>query len=121
MYQETIETKIMQTIGIYTIVKSVSQAYWDNGKRAGRAHIWYDICLDGGNGDIVTSCKKLNEARRWARADIEYKKKMCKDVDCQNIPENGFRSIHEVNAFYRKIDGEKLNKIYEEYYGKGED
>lgn len=120
MYKEIIETKIMQIIGVYTIVKSVEQAYWDDGKRAGRAHNWYDICLDGGNGDIVASYEKLNEARRWARADVEYKKRMCKDVDCQNIPENGFRSIHEVNAFYRKIDGKKLNKIYEEYYGKND-
>ena len=118
MRKEIMETKIMQTIGAYTIVKSTEQMYWDDGRRAGRAHIWYDICLDGGNGDIVASYDKLNEARRWARADIEYKKYRCKDVDCQNIPENGFKSIHEVNAFYRTIDGEKLNKIYEEYYGE---
>ena len=116
--KEVIETKIVQTIGAYTIIKSVEQAYWDDGTRAGRAHNWYDICLDGGNGDIVASYEKLNDARRWARADVEYKKHMCKDVDIQNIPENGFKSIHQVNAFYRTIDGEKLNKIYEEYYGE---
>lgn len=120
MYKEIIETKIMQTIGAYTIVKSVEQAYWDNGKRFGTPDVWYDIYLDGGDGDIVASYDKLNDARRWARADVEYKKHMCKDVDCQNIPENGLKSIHEVNAFYRNIDGKKLNKIYEEYYGKDE-
>lgn len=117
MYTKIIETKVMQTIGAYTIVKSKEQMHWDNGKPFGRQQIWYDICLDGGNGDIVISFRKLSEARRWARADVEYKKKMCKDVDLQNIPENGFKSIHQINAFYRKIDGEKLNKIYEEYYG----
>ena len=120
MRKEIIETKIMQTIGAYTIVKSVEQAYWDDGTRAGRAHNWYDICLDGGNGDIVASHEKLNEARRWARADMEYKKQMCKRVDCKNIPRNGFKSIHEINAFYRTIDGAQLNRIYDEYYGKGE-
>lgn len=120
MRKEIIETKNMQTIGAYTIVKSVERTYWDNGKRFGSPHTWYDICLDGGNGDIVASYDKLNEARRWARADVEYKKQMCKDVDLQNIPENGFKSIHEVNAFYRNIDGEKLNKIYDEYYGEND-
>lgn len=118
MRKEIVETKIIQTIGAYTIVKSVEQAYWDDGKRAGRAHNWYDVCLDNGDGDIVYSCNKLNEARRWAREDVDYKTYMCKDVDYQNIPENGFKSMREVNAFYRNIDGAKLNKIYEEYYGK---
>lgn len=116
MRTEILETKIMQTIGAYTIVKSVEQTYWDDGTRAGRVHNHYDICLDGGNGDIVASYSKLNEARRWAKEDMEYRKHMCKDVDYQNIPDNGFNSIHEVNAFYRKIDGVTLNKIYEEYY-----
>ena len=120
MRKEIMETKVMQTIGAYTIVKSVEQMYWDDGRRAGRAHIWYDICLDGGNGDIVASYDKLNEARKWAREDIDYKKRMCKDVDYQNIPENGFKSMREVNSFYRNIDGNKLNKIYYEYYGKDE-
>jgi hypothetical protein len=118
MYKEVIETKIMQTIGDYTIVKSVEQNYWDDGTRAGRMHNHYDVCLDGGNGDIVASFDKLNEARKWAREDVKYRKEMCKDVDYQNIPENGFKSMREVNAFYRNIDGKKLNKIYEEYYGK---
>lgn len=67
MYKRTEETKVMQTIGQYTIIKSVVQAYWDDGTRAGRMHNWYDVCLDGGNGDIVYSCDKLNEARKWAK------------------------------------------------------
>ena len=67
MYKELIETKIMQTIGAYTIVKSVEQNYWYDGTRAGRMHNHYDVCLDGGNGDIVVSFDKLNEARKWAK------------------------------------------------------
>jgi hypothetical protein len=118
MYKEVIETKVMQTIGAYTIVKSVEQDYWDDGTRAGRIYNAYDICLDGGNGDIVHSCYTLNEARRWAREDVKYRKEMCKDVDYQNIPENGFKSKRQVDSFYKNIDGKKLNKIYEEYYGK---
>ena len=67
MYTSVEESKIMQTIGEYTIVKSVEQHYWDDGTRAGRIHNHYDVCLEGGNGDIVCSFDKLNEARRWAR------------------------------------------------------
>ena len=69
MYKEIIESKVMQTIGAYTIAKSIEQTYWDNGKRFGSADVWYDIYLDGGNGDIVASFDKLNEARKWARSN----------------------------------------------------
>lgn len=69
MYKEIKETKVMQTIGAYTIVKSVEQTYWDNGKRFGSADVWYDIYLDGGDGDIVASFDKLNNARKWARSN----------------------------------------------------
>ena len=117
MYKEIEETKVMQTIGAYTIIKSVEQNYWDDGTRAGRMHNHYDVCLDGGNGDIVASFDKLNEARKWAKDDVKYRKEMCKDVDYQNIPENGFKSKRQVDAFYKDIDGKKLNKIYKEYYG----
>lgn len=67
MYKKVEETKTMQTIGEYTIVKSVEQTYWDNGRRFGSADIWYDIYLDEGNGDIAASFDKLNEARKWAK------------------------------------------------------
>ena len=69
MYKEIEETKVMQTIGAYTIVKSIEQTYWDNGKRYGRTNTWYDICLNGGDGDIVASFDKLNDTRKWARSN----------------------------------------------------
>ena len=69
MYIETESTKVMETIGVYTIIKSTEQAYWDNGKRFGSADVWYDIYLDGGDGDIVASFDKLNNARKWARSN----------------------------------------------------
>lgn len=69
MYKKVEETKVMQTIGKYTIVKSVEQNYWDDGTRAGRLHNHYDVCLDNEDGDIVYSCDKLNEARKWARSN----------------------------------------------------
>lgn len=67
MYRKTIESEIKQTIGEYTIVKSVEQIYFDNGVKCGNAKTWYDVCLDNGDGDIVFSCDKSNEARKWAR------------------------------------------------------
>lgn len=67
MYKQTEEVKVIQTIGKYTIVKSVEQNYWDDGTRAGRMHNWYDVCLGGEDGDIVYSCDKLNESRKWAK------------------------------------------------------
>ena len=69
MYKKIQKTKIIQTICEYTIIKSVEQTYWDNGERFGKPHTWYDICLDGRDGDIVTSYKKLNAARKWAKED----------------------------------------------------
>ena len=67
MYKKVEGTKVIQTIGAYTIVKSIEQTYWDNGKRFGGAVVWYDIYLGGGDGDIVASFDKLNEARKWAK------------------------------------------------------
>ena len=67
MYKKVEETKIMQTRGKYTIVKSVEQNYWDDDTRAGRMHNHYDVCLGGGDGDIVASFDKLNEARKWVK------------------------------------------------------
>lgn len=67
MYKEIEETTVVQTIGDYTIVKSVEQVYLDNGKKSGEPETWYDICLGNEEGDIVYSCDKLNEARKWAK------------------------------------------------------
>lgn len=67
MYKQVQETKIIQTIGQYTIAKSIEQTYWDNGVRFGKPQTWYDICLDNGDGDIIASYDKLNSALKWAK------------------------------------------------------
>ena len=75
MYKKTIKTENIQTLGNYTIVKSVEQTYWDNGKKFGVAQTWYDICLDGGNGDILESYCRLQDARkRIKELDVHDKK-----------------------------------------------
>ena len=68
MYKKVQEIKQMQIIGDYTIIKSTEQMYLEDGRRFGRESIWYDICLDGGEGDMVASFKKLNDARKWVRS-----------------------------------------------------
>ena len=67
MYKETLSIRVKQTIGRYTIVQTKEQYYLEDGRRFGREHVVYDICLDGGDGDIVYSCYRLNEARKWAK------------------------------------------------------
>jgi hypothetical protein len=67
MHKETLECKLMQVIGQYGILKFTEQYYLDNGKKFGGKKIVYDVCLEHGEGDIVYSCKKLNEARKWAK------------------------------------------------------
>ena len=119
MYKKTIKTENIQTLGNYTIVKSVEQTYWDNGKRFGGADVWYDICLDGGNGDILESYCRLQDARkRIKELDVHDKKTQCMQVDFANSPKNGMGSLEKIIAFYDGISAKTLYKIYEEYFGK---
>ena len=67
MRKEIIKQEIMQTIGNYTIVKSVEQPCLYDGRRFGKKVNWYDVCLDGGNGDIVCSFEKLRAAKKWIK------------------------------------------------------
>ena len=67
MYKDVIASGVVQTIGDYAIVRSVEQEYWNNGDKNGMPVVYYDICLDNGDGDIVYSCKNQNEAREWVK------------------------------------------------------
>ena len=64
MEREILSCELVETIGEYTIVKSKETV-------ANVLHkqtiIWYDVCLDNGDGDIVYSSKKLHYARKWAK------------------------------------------------------
>lgn len=61
------KNKMLQPIGKYTIVRTVEITYFYNDKMHEKSKTWYDVCLDNGDGDIVYSCDKLNEARKWAK------------------------------------------------------
>lgn len=43
--------------------------------------------------------------------------KQNKDVDYQNIPENGFKTKKEVDEWWKDKDVLTTMKIYDEYYG----
>lgn len=71
MYKETLEHKLVQKIGQYGIVKTKEQFYLNDGRRFGREHVVYDVCLDGGDGDIVASFNMLKVARKWAKGELK--------------------------------------------------
>jgi len=71
MYKEVLEHKTVQIIGQYGIVKTKEQYYLDDGKRFGREHVVYDVCLDRGEGDIVASFGMLKLARKWAKGELK--------------------------------------------------
>ena len=48
---------------------------------------------------------------------IAYMLEQNKDVDYQNIPENGFNSKKEVDKWWKDKDVKMIFKIYDEYYG----
>ena len=65
--RELISSEIVETIGEYTIVKTKERMVDVNGKPYGRIHVWLDVCLDNGDGDIVASFKTLKAARKWVK------------------------------------------------------
>ena len=66
METRIVDATIVEIIGEYGIVKVKEETVWDNGKVFCRTTL-YDICLEHGNGDIVTTCRTKNEARKWAK------------------------------------------------------
>jgi len=66
MERKVVNSEIIEKIGEYGVVKVKEQTIWNNGKVFG-SKILYDVCLEHGNGDIVASFDKLNDARKWAK------------------------------------------------------
>lgn len=64
-----LSSKIIETIGEYTIVKTKERMLDINGRPYGKVQTWFDVCLDGGGGDIVMSCKTLKEAHAFIKED----------------------------------------------------
>ena len=68
MYRNVVDHNLVYIIGDYGIVKVKEETVWDNGKVSNKKTV-YDVCLDCGDGDIVASFDKLNNARKWARSN----------------------------------------------------
>ena len=66
MEKKVVEASIVETIGVYGIVKVKEETTWDNGKVFNHK-TFYDVCLEYGEGDIVASFNKISEARKWAK------------------------------------------------------
>lgn len=66
MEKKVVDASIIETIGEYGIAKVKEETIWNNGKVFGRKTC-YDVCLDKGEGDIVASFDKINDARKWAK------------------------------------------------------
>lgn len=66
MERKVVDASIVETIGEYGIAKVKEETVWNNGKVFGKK-TFYDVCLEHGEGDIVASFNKLNDARKWAK------------------------------------------------------
>lgn len=66
MEKEILSCELVETIGEYTIIKTKESIIDIKHKQT---VIWYDVCLDNGDGDIVYSSKNLYDARKWAKED----------------------------------------------------
>lgn len=65
--RELISSEIIETIGEYAIVKTKERMLDVNEKPYRCIQTWYDICLDNGDGDIVSSYDNIKAARKWAK------------------------------------------------------
>ena len=67
MKRETLRLNLIEVVGEYGIQRCKERDLDYKGEPYGPIYTWYDVCLDGGDGDIVFSSKKLHEARKWAK------------------------------------------------------
>lgn len=66
MERKVVDSIVITIVGEYGIVRVVECTVWNNGKVFGKK-IFYDVCLEQGDGDIVASFDKIKDARKWAK------------------------------------------------------
>ena len=69
MYKQVLTNEIVDTINKCTIIKTKEKHLDYMGTLYGHTEVWYDVCLDNGEGDVVASFKTVKEARKWAKED----------------------------------------------------
>lgn len=65
---QTIECKVVELINGLGILKTIERAVDHTGKAYGQKTVWYDVCMDKGDGDMLESFKTLREAKSFAKA-----------------------------------------------------
>lgn len=65
---KTLDASLEKTINGLGIIRcEEKEVDEETGKVCGHTRVWYDICLDCGEGDIIDSRKTLEEATRLAK------------------------------------------------------
>ena len=64
----TVATSVIETVNGFGIVRCEEYRETYDGKLVGHKQVWYDICEDNGEGDIIDSYKTLKAARNAAKA-----------------------------------------------------
>lgn len=67
MDKEKLSFELVGKIGDYGILKCKEKKLDHSGKPYGKTETWYDVCLNGGEGDIVASFGGIREAKKWAK------------------------------------------------------
>ena len=65
----------------------------------------------------MTLCEIATLFQMTPKQTIAFMLKRNKDVDYQNIPDNGFRSKKDVNEWWKDKSVATIIKVYDEYYG----
>ena len=66
-YHQVISNEFIEMISDYGIYKAKEKPIGSDGLPHGHIQVWYDVVMEKGDGDIVTSFKTLKAARKWAK------------------------------------------------------
>lgn len=63
----TLKTEKVAEIWGLGIIRCEEKKVTADGEVYGQKNVWYDVCLDNGNGDIIESFKTKKAAEKFAR------------------------------------------------------
>lgn len=63
----TLEAKKVAELNGLGIIRCEEKKVNLDGMTYGHVNVWYDVCLDNGEGDMIESFKTLNAAKKFAR------------------------------------------------------
>lgn len=65
---KTLSAALIETVNGFGIVRCEEKEVNSYGELVGHKKVWYDVCDDNGEGDILESYKTLKAARNAAKA-----------------------------------------------------